>query len=91
MNKKIIVLLALLVITVFVGCSGSVNADNSIPVESEKFEMDLVDQDIVNWVGDCYLYEDKETTVEYIVFYNSGYVSITPRYNADGTLKTHNQ
>ena len=90
MNKRIIVLIALLVVVICVGCSGSVNADNSIPVEVHKFDMDFVESDMINWVGDFYLYEDKETTVEYIIFTNNGYVSITPRYNADGSLKTHN-
>lgn len=93
MNKKIIILLALLIVVIFAGCSGSVNADNSVPIEieSEKFEMDYITSDMFNWVGSFYLYEDKETTVEYIVFDNNGYISITPRYNADGTLKTHKQ
>lgn len=89
MNKRIIILLTLLIVVIFVGCSGSVNADNSIPVEVNKFEMDYITSDMFNWVGDFYLYEDKETMVEYIVFNNNGYISITPIYNADGTLKTH--
>lgn len=48
--------------------------------------MEYLDSDLMNWTGEFYLYEDEETHVEYIVHYNNGYVSITPRYNADGSL-----
>lgn len=53
---------------------------------SGSFEMEYIESDLVNWVGDFYLYVDKQTDVEYIVYTTSEGVGITPRYNLDGTI-----
>lgn len=79
--KKIILVLAVFVSGLVIGCATTSNA-GSPPV----FNMEYIDSDLINWVGDFYLYEDTETHVEYLVYNNSDYIAITPRYNADGSL-----
>lgn len=61
-------------------------------VDNNKFG--VIDSYDYNFHGDRIYYAyDKDTKVEYIiVVYAAGYkggISITPRYNADGTLKIH--
>lgn len=49
--------------------------------------MEYLESDLVNWVGDFYLYEDTETHVEYLIYkWEREGIAITPRYNADGSL-----
>lgn len=80
--KKIILVLAVFVSGLVIGCATTSNAGNP-PV----FNMEYIDSDLINWVGDFYLYEDTETHVEYMVYkWGSEGIAITPRYNADGSL-----
>ena len=48
-----------------------------------SFDMEYIESDLVNWVGDFYLYKDKETGVEYLVFKTTDGVGICPRYRSD--------
>ena len=52
--------------------------------ETNDFNMEYIDSDLVNWVGDFYLYEDTETGIEYIVYKEGESVAITPRLNTSG-------
>lgn len=69
-----------------IGCTET----RSQAVDYSSFDMDYLESDLINWVGDFYLYEDRETHVEYLVFrYTGDGIAITPRYNADGSLYIH--
>ena len=66
-----------------IGCTET----RSQAVEYSSFNMDYLESDLINWIGDFYLYEDSETHVEYIIYkYNREGIAITPRYRADGSL-----
>jgi hypothetical protein len=79
--RKIVLGIAVFGSGLMIGCAST----NSHAIE-KFFNMEYLDSDLMNWTGSFYLYEDEETHVEYIVYYNNGYVSITPRYDADGKL-----
>lgn len=84
--KMLLIGLALSII--MVGCTKTqtqenVNADYSRFIKSSKEEID----------GKSYIVaKDKNTGVEYLIVYDTNYcrtgISVTPLYNADGTLKT---
>lgn len=84
--KRLLIGLALSII--MVGCTKTqtqenVNADYSRFIKSSKEEID----------GKSYIVaKDKNTGVEYLIVYDTNYgrtgISVTPLYNADGTLKT---
>lgn len=76
--KRIVLSLALLVSGFVIGCGSETLA------ETNDFNMEYIDSDLVNWVGDFYLYEDTETGVEYIVYIDGESVAITPRLNTSG-------
>ena len=76
--KKIVLGLALLVSGFVIGCGSETLA------ETNDFNMEYIDSDLVNWVGDFYLYEDTETGVEYIVYKINDNIAITPRLNTSG-------
>lgn len=67
-----------------IGCTTTESSAGS----SLGFNMEYIESDLVNWVGDFYLYEDTETHVEYMIYRLGGGegIAITPRYNADGSL-----
>ncbi len=78
--KKIIflVLAAVLLVCASAGCIA----------EEDK---ELSDRYIPEYYNSCWIYIDKFTGVEYIV-YSGGYDGgICPRYNADGTLKINEE
>ena len=77
--KRIVLSLALLVSGFVIGCGSGTRA------EDNGFNMEYIDSDLVNWVGDFYLYEDTETGVEYIVYKVGESVAITPRLYTNGT------
>lgn len=84
--KRLLIGLALSII--MVGCTKTqtqenVNAYYSRFIKSSKEEID----------GKSYIVaKDKNTGVEYLIVYDTNYcrtgISVTPLYNADGTLKT---
>lgn len=75
-------MLAVFVSGLVIGCATT----ESEASNTSGFNMEYIDSDLINWVGDFYLYEDTETHVEYLVYNNNGYIAITPRFNADGSL-----
>lgn len=84
--KRMIACLVIFASGFMIGCADT-TSEASDKVAFSKFSMEHVDTDLVNWVGDFYLYADKETGVEYIVIQNSeNGIGITPRYKADGSL-----
>lgn len=84
--KKLVI--GLVISIIMVGCTKTqtqenVNADYSRFIKSSKEEID----------GKSYIVaKDKNTGVEYLIVYDTNYgrtgISVTPLYNADGTLKT---
>ena len=81
--RKIVLVVAVFVSGLLIGCTST----NSQAVDIGTFNMEYLESDLINWVGDFYLYEDTETHVEYLVYkYGSEGIAITPRYNADGSL-----
>lgn len=84
--KKLLIVLVISII--MVGCTKTqtqenVNADYSRFIKLSKEEID----------GKSYIVaKDKNTGVEYLIVYDTNYcrtgISVTPLYNADGTLKT---
>lgn len=84
--KKLVIGLALAII--MVGCTKTqtqenVNADYSRFIKLSKEEIDSKSYIVA---------KDKNTGVEYLIVYDTNYsrtgISVTPLYNADGTLKT---
>lgn len=78
---KIVVMAIAMALTV---CScGPINANAEYYWQTDYFYMDYVTFD-----GDFKMYKDVETGVQYIVYKDDrfGSVSIVPRYKADGTL-----
>lgn len=81
--KRIALVLAVFISGLMIGCATT----ESEASDTSGFNMEHISSDLINWVGDFYLYEDTETHVEYIVYIDgSTGVAITPRYNADGSL-----
>lgn len=76
-RKKMIVLAALILALVGCGPAAAASKDNT----QSGFEMDLIDSE-----GAFDLYQDRETGVQYIVYWHGYRFGIAPRYNADGTL-----
>lgn len=84
--KKLVI--GFVISIIMVGCTKTqtqenVNADYSRFIKSSKEEID----------GKSYIVaKDKNTGVEYLIVYDTDYgrtgISVTPLYNADGTLKT---
>lgn len=75
--------LAVFISGLMIGCATT----ESEASDTSGFNMEYIDSDLINWVGDFYLYEDTETHVEYMVYkWGSEGIAITPRYNADGSL-----
>ena len=84
--KKLVI--GFVISIIMVGCTKTqtqenVNADYSRFIKSSKEEID----------GKSYIVaKDKNTGVEYLIVYDTNYgrtgISVTPLYNADGTLKT---
>jgi hypothetical protein len=75
--RKTILIISCMAIGFIVGCgiSGKAEPDNEFSVRNITYGMDIL--------------KDKVTGVEYIKFCSgNGFVTITPRYNADGTLYT---
>lgn len=77
--KRIVLSLALLVSGFVIGCGSGTRA------EDNGFNMEYLGSDLINWVGDFYLYEDEETGVEYIVYTTDKGAAITPRLYTNGT------
>lgn len=77
--KKILLVSAVFVSGLMIGCTASESAASGL----KMFDMEYMDSDLVNWVGDFYLYKDKETGVEYLVFKTTDGVGICPRYKND--------
>ena len=76
--KKMIALAAL--IFALCGCGTSAAASEQDSWDND-FRMDWISDE-----GSFEVYQDRETGVQYIVFWHSYGFGITPRYNADGTL-----
>ena len=76
--KKMIALAAL--IFALCGCGTSAAASEQDSWDND-FRMDWIADE-----GSFEVYQDRETGVQYIVFWRSYGFGITPRYNADGTL-----
>lgn len=80
MNKIILVLLALLLVCASAGCIAEEETEDEY-IPNYKYSSDYV-----------YLYIDEYTGVEYLIFsVGSNKGGITPRYNADGTLKINEE
>lgn len=79
--KRIVLILAVFVSGLLIGCTS-----NNSQAASHDFNMDYLESDLVNWAGEFYLYEDRETHVEYIVFELRDSIAITPRYTHEGKL-----
>ena len=60
------------------GCSTD-NPSSSISIEQQTSDFDFLE---------IYKLVDKETGVEYLLVKKGVHQSLTPMYNADGTLKT---
>lgn len=83
MNKIILVLLAVLLVCASAGC---ISEKETEEVVSDKYIQNYEYSDYV------YVYVDKYTGVEYLIFSaGSNKGGITPRYNADGTLKINEE
>ena len=81
--KKIVLVGAVFLSGLLIGCTTTESSAGS----SLGFNMEFIEADLINWVGDFYLYEDSETHVEYMVYKDGTTgIAITPRYNADGSL-----
>lgn len=76
--KKILLVMGVFLSGLLIGCTTTSSG------ATDYFNMDYLGSDLVNWVGDFYLYEDTQTHVEYIVYMNDGNVAITPRLKASG-------
>ena len=69
--KKIISLILVIAIILLVGCAETTEADT---------KTDYIQED-----NSCYIYVDKKTGVNYIMYSGLYQGGITPRLNADGT------
>lgn len=79
--KRVLIALAVFGSGFLIGCTSSESvASESVTSDLQKFDMEYVGADLVNGVGDFYLYKDKETGVEYLVFKTTDGVGICPRY-----------
>lgn len=72
MNKKIIAIALALTIAMLSGCM------------KESSESEIIDNE---YPGDVYVYVDPGTGVEYLVWKDGYAAGITPRLNADGSVK----
>ena len=72
--KKIISLILVVAIMLLVGCAETTEADTKINYIQDDYDWD-----------DYKILVDKDTGVNYIVFYSRNRGGITPRLNADGT------
>ena len=90
-KKKIIC--ALLLFTVLVACSSESVGENKTE-SSTAFNpacIERISNATITLYGTFVLYQDTETGVQYYVVESSSTgLSITPRYNADGTLYVGN-
>ena len=76
-------MLAVFISGLVIGCA---TTESKAEIKS-SFNMEYIESDLINWVGDFFLYEDTETHVEYMVYKDSSTgIAITPRYNADRSL-----
>ena len=78
--KKLILIIAVFLSGLLIGCT------NDVSMAGNRFDMEYIQSDLINWVGEFYLYRDNQTGVHYLVFKEGDSIAITPRYNSDGTL-----
>ena len=82
--KKLLVSMALIVAFALGACSDAGVQANAEEETVEVVSFTRVSHDL--FLGNTYIVVDNETGVNYIVVGGSNGVSITPRFNADGTL-----
>ena len=87
--KKLIIIILCINLLLLCGCASdtiqeTITESTQIPVDGE---FTITDSEIVDKLKFVYILTDKATGVEYIVFYRTSGASMSPRYNADGTLK----
>ena len=76
------ILLALVLIASLVGCARAETSSNIV----DEFECSYFDN-----LSNVYLLTDKTTGVEYILYIGIQKAGLSPRYNADGTLKINEE
>lgn len=96
MKKKIVMIIALCLTMLLVGCSdknetsdANKQSENKNYYENKNYLIHISTETIGVNVHISYLY-DKETKVMYMIVYSyKEGLSITPLYNADGTLRLY--